>query len=71
MYLGGGLGIYNTTLWTDAGFQTVAGMDLFVSRHMSIGVEYRRLKFDAVLGSVAPGLDLGGELLLATVRAHL
>ncbi|HUQ72960.1 MAG TPA: outer membrane beta-barrel protein [Planctomycetaceae bacterium] len=70
LYVGGGLGIYNTTFWTDAGFQTLVGADLFVSRHFSVGVEYRRLKFDAVLGSVVHDLDLGGDMLLATVRGH-
>jgi opacity protein-like surface antigen len=71
LYVGGGLGIYNTTFWTDVGFQTMAGADFFVSRHISVGVEYRRLKFDAILGSFVAGLDLGGEFLLATVRGHL
>ena len=70
LYAGGGLGIYNTSFWTDAGFQAVVGADLFVSRHLSVGVEYRRLKFDGVLGSFVPGLDLGGELLFGTVRGH-
>jgi opacity protein-like surface antigen len=70
LYVGGGLGIYNTTLWTDAGFQALAGADFFVSRHFSIGVEYRRLKFDAVLGSFVHDLDLGGDMLMATVRGH-
>ena len=71
LYVGGGIGVYNTSFWTDVGFQTVAGADVFVSRHISLGVEYRRLKFNAVLGSFVPGLDLGGDLLLATVRGHL
>ena len=71
LYVGGGLGIYNTTLWTDVGFQAMAGADFFISRHVSVGVEYRRLKLDAVLGTLVPGVDLGGDFLFATVRAHL
>jgi opacity protein-like surface antigen len=71
LYVGGGLGIYNTSLFTDVGFQTVAGADFFVSRRLSVGLEYRRLKFDAILGTLVPGLDLGGDFLFATVRGHL
>jgi hypothetical protein len=71
LFVGGGLGIYNTSLLTDGGFQTVAGADFFVSRHVSVGLEYRRLKFDAIFGSLVPGLDLGGDFLFATVRRHL
>jgi hypothetical protein len=71
LFVGGGLGIYNTSLLTDGGFQAVAGADFFVSRHVSVGLEYRRLKFDAIFGSLVPGIDLGGDFLFATVRGHL
>jgi opacity protein-like surface antigen len=71
LYVGGGLGIYNTSLFTDVGFQTVAGADFFVSRRLSVGLEYRRLKFDAILGALVPGVELGGDFLFATVRGHL
>jgi opacity protein-like surface antigen len=87
LYLGGGLGVYTTTLLvegsfqgahteltendTDVGFQAVAGADFYVSRLISVGMEYRRLKLDANLGALVPGdLDMGGDLLFATVRGH-
>lgn len=87
LYVGGGLGVYTTTLLvegslmgahteltendTDVGFQAVAGADFFVSRRVSVGMEYRRLKLDANLGALIPGdLDMGGDLLFATVRGH-
>jgi opacity protein-like surface antigen len=87
LYVGGGLGVYTTTLLvkgdllgarteltendTDVGFQAVAGADFFVSRHISVGMEYRRLKLDANLGVLVPGdLDMGGDFFFATVRGH-
>ena len=70
LYVGGGLGLYSTTLWNDVGFQAVAGLDLFVSRRMSVGLEYRRLKLDAFLGALVPGFDMGGDFLFATIRNH-
>lgn len=70
LYVGGGLGLYSTTLWNDVGFQAVAGLDLFISRRMSVGFECRRLKLDAFLGALVPGFDMGGDFLFATVRGH-
>ena len=87
LYVGGGLGIYTTTLLvkgtlmgahteltendTDVGLQAVAGADFFLSRRISLGLEYRRLKLDANLGDIVPGdLDMGGDFLFATVRGH-
>ena len=70
LYVGGGLGLYSTTLWKDVGLQAVAGLDLFVSRRTSVGLEYRRLKLDTFLGALVPGFDLGGDFLFATVRRH-
>jgi opacity protein-like surface antigen len=70
LYVGGGVGIYSTTFWSDVGFQGVAGLDLFLSRHLSVGVEYRRLKLDAFVGALVPGFDLGGDFVFATVRGH-
>ena len=87
LYVGGGLGVYTTTLLvegdllgahtqlteydTDVGFQAVAGADFYVSRHVSLGLEYRRLELDANLGTLIPGdLDMGGDFFLATVRGH-
>ena len=87
LYVGGGLGIHTTTLSvegtlmgahteltendTDVGLQAVAGADFFVSRRLSVGLEYRRLKLNANLGALVPGdLDMGGDFLFATVRGH-
>ena len=87
LYAGGGLGVYTTTLLvegtfmgahtelrendTDVGYQAVAGFDVLVSRHISVGLEYRHLKLDANLGSLVPGdLDMGGDFFFATVRGH-
>ena len=87
LYVGGGLGIYTTTLLvegtlmgahteltendTDVGLQAVAGADFCLSRRLSVGLEYRRLKLDANLGVLVPGeLDMGGDFFFATVRAH-
>jgi opacity protein-like surface antigen len=71
LYVGGGIGVYATTLLvegsllgahtelteddTDVGFQAVAGADFFVARRISVGLEYRRLKLDANLGAIVPG----------------
>ena len=70
LYVGGGLGLYSTTLWNDVGFQAVAGLDLFLSRRTSVGLEYRRLNLDAFLGALVPGFDMGGDFLFGTVRRH-
>jgi opacity protein-like surface antigen len=87
LYVGGGLGIYSTTLLvkgsvlgahaeltksdTSVGYQAVAGADVFVTRRISMGLEYRRLKLDANLGALIPGdLDVGGDFLFVTVRGH-
>lgn len=71
LYVGGGIGIYTTTLFTDVGFQAMAGADFFVSRRISVGLELRRLKLDAIVGALVPDLDLGGDFLFFTVRGHL
>lgn len=87
LYAGAGIGFYATTLRvegtvlgvpaeledddTDVGYQAVAGADFFVSRHVSVGFEYRRFKLDANFGALIPGtLDMGGDLYMATVRGH-
>jgi opacity protein-like surface antigen len=83
LYVGGGLGVYNTTLRvrdspfhrerddTDIGYQGLAGADFFVSRKVSVGLEYRRFKLDADLEPTIPGkIDAGGDFLFATVRGH-
>ena len=70
LYAGAGLGLYSTTLWNDVGFQAMAGLNLFVSRHVSVGIEYRRLKLDVFLGALVPDFDMGGDFFFATVSRH-
>lgn len=87
LYAGVGLGAYVSTLRvegtalgasaaiedddTDIGYQALVGADFFVSRHVSVGLEYRRLKLDANFGALIPGnVNMGGDLFLATVRGH-
>ena len=87
LYAGAGLGAYVSTLRvegtvlgapstiedddTDIGYQALVGADLFVSRYVSVGLEYRRLELEASFGALIPGnVDMGGDLFLATVRGH-
>jgi opacity protein-like surface antigen len=84
LYAGGGVGAYNTTLRTkdnpftdeehvtDFGYQGLLGVDYFITRNFSVGLEYRRFKLDADLGPTIPGgkLDAGGDFLFATFRGH-
>lgn len=84
LYAGGGLGVYTSQLRVDAlpddiqqedtnniGYQALVGVDFFVSRYISVGVEYRKFKLDADFGATIPGkIDVGGDLLFATVRGH-
>jgi hypothetical protein len=58
-YIGGGLG----------GFKEES--NFFVSRHVSVGIEYRKFKLHADLEPTIPGkIDAGGDFLFATVRGH-
>lgn len=84
LYAGGGLGVYTSQLRTEAapddirqedtnniGYQALVGADFFVSRYVSVGVEYRRFKLDADFGATIPGkIDAGGDFLFATLRGH-
>ncbi len=84
LYFGGGLGLYTSHVEidgpafegteddTDIGYQLLAGADFFVSRRISVGVEYRKFKLDADFGSTLPGgkIDAGGDFLFATVRGY-
>ena len=83
LYAGGGLGIYTTSLRkkdssfhserddTDIGYQGLIGIDVLVSRHVSVGIEYRKVKIKADLEPTFPGkIDAGGDFLFATVRGH-
>jgi opacity protein-like surface antigen len=83
LYAGGGLGLYTTSLRvkessfrserddTGVGYQALAGADFFVSRSVSVGLEYRKFKLHADLEPTIPGkIDAGGDFLFATVRGH-
>jgi len=84
LYAGGGLGLYASQLRTDAspdeirqaddnniGYQGIVGADVFLSRHISVGVEYRKFKLDAEFSPTIGGkVDAGGDFLFATVRGH-
>ena len=84
LYAGAGLGLYTSRVEidgpsleadeddTDLGYQLLAGADFFVSRRISVGVEYRKFKLDADFGSTLPGgnVDAGGDFVFATVRGY-
>lgn len=87
VYAGGGLGFYTSTLNvrgtflglpaeidesdTNVGFQVVAGADVFVSRRISVGMEYRWVNIEANFDPfVAGDVDMGGQFLFLTVRGH-
>lgn len=84
LYVGGGLGLYTSRVEvdgnileqdeddTDIGYQLLAGADFFVSRHVSVGFEYRKFKLDADFGGTLPGgkIDTGGDFMFVTVRGH-
>jgi opacity protein-like surface antigen len=83
LYVGGGLGVYNTSLRvhnssfqserddTHVGYQGLVGADFFVSRYVSVGIEYRKVKLNTDLEPTIPGkIDAGGDFLFATVRGH-
>jgi opacity protein-like surface antigen len=87
LYAGAGLGLYKTTLKVsgtagvfpakieesddDVGYQLLLGADVYVSRNITVGLEYRWLKLDANFEPfVAGNIDAGGQFLFATVRGH-
>jgi opacity protein-like surface antigen len=83
LYAGAGLGVYNTQLHaegssydasqddTNVGYQALLGAEYFISRKLSVGLEYRIFKLEADFGSTIPGtIDVGGDFLFATVRGH-
>jgi len=85
LYAGGGVGAYNTSLRTkdnpfrddeendtDFGYQGLLGVDYFVTRNFSVGLEYRKFKVDADLAPIIPGdkLDAGGDFAFVTFRGH-
>lgn len=87
LYAGVGLGFYNTNLSvegtgasaglkideteTDLGYQLLVGTDVYVSRRISVGLEYRWLKLDTNFEPYIAGeLDTGGQFFLMNVRGH-
>ena len=83
LYAGAGVGVFNTTLRdnessfrseeddTGIGVQGLLGAEYFLSRNISVGMEYRRVKLSAELDPSIPGkIDVGGDFLLVTVRGH-
>ncbi|HVY06120.1 MAG TPA: porin family protein [Burkholderiales bacterium] len=84
LYVGGGAGAYRTDLRvkdnpfkseeddTSFGYQGLAGGDYFISRNLSVGLEYRKFKTKADLDPSVPGgkIDAGGDFVFATVRGH-
>jgi opacity protein-like surface antigen len=87
MYAGGGLGLYASRLFvegtgsasgaqinetdTDFGYQLLLGADVYVSRKISVGLEYRWLNITTNFDpTIAGELDVGGQFLLINVRGH-
>ena len=83
LYAGAGLGVYTTELHaegssydatqddTNVGYQALLGADYFISRRLSVGLEYRIFKLRADFSPTIPGtIDAGGNFLFATVRGH-
>ena len=83
LYAGAGLGVYTTQLHaegssydatqddTNVGYQALLGADYFISRRLSVGLEYRIFKLRADFSPTIPGtIDAGGNFLFATVRGH-
>ena len=87
MYGGGGLGFYASHLFvegtgsasgsqinqtdSDFGYQLLLGADVYVSKKISIGLEYRWLTIETNFEpTIAGELDVGGEFLLMSVRGH-
>lgn len=84
LYAGGGLGFYATNLnvevgsgaeidetETDLGYQLLVGADVYVSRKISVGLEYRWLNLETGFEPYVTGdVDAGGQFFLMNVRGH-
>lgn len=84
LYAGGGLGFYATNLnvegaggseidqtETELGYQALLGADVYISKKISVGLEYRWVKVENnfepyIIGDV----DSGGQFFLMAVRGH-
>jgi opacity protein-like surface antigen len=68
---GGGAPIKIDETDDDVGYQLLLGADVYVSRRITVGLEYRWLKLDASFEPFLAGkIDAGGQFLFATVRGH-
>ncbi len=87
LYGGGGMGYYAVNLSVagtgasagqsvdkterDLGYQLLAGADIYISRNISVGLEYRWLKLDVKFEPMISGeVDAGGQFLLMNFRGH-
>ncbi len=83
MYGGGGIGYYLVNLSVsgsgggvdetdrEIGYQLLFGADVYVSRKISLGLEYRWLKLEANFQPYIVGeIDAGGQFLLVNIRGH-
>ena len=84
LYAGGGLGFYATNLQvsgsgdaeideteTELGYQALFGADVYISRRISVGLEYRYVKVDANFEPYLNNdVDVGGQFFLMSVRGH-
>ena len=83
LYAGGGLGFYATNLnvdvgssgaeidetETDLGYQLLVGADVYISRKLTIGLEYRWLNLQTNFEPyIAGDLDAGGQFFLMNIR---
>ena len=83
LYGGGGLGYYAVNLSVNGsggsvdetqrelGYQLLFGADVYVSRKISVGLEYRWLKLETNFEPYIAGeIDAGGQFLLVNIRGH-
>ncbi len=83
LYAGGGIGYYATNLSVNGtgggvdetqrepGYQLLFGADVYVSRKISAGLEYRWLNLEANFEPFVAGeIDAGGQFLLVNIRSH-
>lgn len=82
-YAGAGLGYYAVNLSVNGsgggvdetqrelGYQLLFGADVYVSRKISVGLDYRWLELEANFEPFVAGeLDAGGQFILVNIRGH-
>lgn len=87
LFVGGGYGVYRSRFRatgtsfgfpaeltrddTGGGGHVKAGLDFYLTRSISLGLEYRRLWLEADFGSASRGaIDIGGNFYYVTVRGR-